>query len=190
MKEDGLILMLNASIEGTYERTRKTSTQENSTLTWKTTENVEGTTNPAKRESEVVSSEEPVGWAGSTQTEGKPQVLLQINCRSILCKILEFWNLVDTYNPDVIIGTESWLREEINNSSVLRDDYSTFRRNRCTRGGGMFICVKNYIDCRELWADEDFEMIIIEVKGSDQKFTWEIVGIYRAPNDDMRVMKN
>jgi len=53
----------------------------------------------------------------------------------------------------------------------------------------VFICVKNYIDCRELWTDEDFEMVAIEVKGRDPKFTWEIVGIYRAPNDDMRVME-
>ena len=49
----------------------------------------------------------------------------------------------------------------------------------------MFICVKTYINCRELWEDEDFEMIAIAVKGRDPKFTWEIVGIYSAPNDDM-----
>ena len=53
----------------------------------------------------------------------------------------------------------------------------------------MFIYVQNYIDCRELWADEGFEMIAIEVKGRDPKFTWEIVGIYRAPNEDLRVME-
>jgi hypothetical protein len=53
----------------------------------------------------------------------------------------------------------------------------------------MFICVKKYIDCRELWADDNFEMIAIEVKGRDSKFTWKIVGFYRAPNDDMRVME-
>ena len=53
----------------------------------------------------------------------------------------------------------------------------------------MCICVKNYIDGRELWVDEDFEMIAIEVKSRDPKFTWEIVGIYRPPNDDMRVME-
>jgi hypothetical protein len=23
------------------------------------------------------------------------------------------WNLADTYNPDVVIGTESWLKEDI-----------------------------------------------------------------------------
>jgi len=44
--------MLNSSNEGKYERMRKTSTQENSTLTWKTTESVEGTRNPAMSESE------------------------------------------------------------------------------------------------------------------------------------------
>jgi len=64
----------------------------------------------------------------------------------------------------VIKGTESWLREEINNAEVFRDDYSTFGRDRCIGGDGMFICVKNYIDCGGLWADEDFEVI---VKGRD-----------------------
>jgi hypothetical protein len=58
--------------------------------------------------------------------------------------------LVNTYNPDVIVGTESWLREEMNNAEVFRDDYATFRRDRCSGGGGVFIFVKNYIDCREL----------------------------------------
>jgi len=80
------------------------------------------------------------------RTQGKPLVLLQGNCRNICNKILEFWNLIDTYNPDVVIGTQSWLSEEINNAEVFRDDYITFWRDRCTRVGGVFICVKNYND--------------------------------------------
>jgi len=88
--------------------------------------------------------------------ESKPLVLLQVNCRSICNKILEFWNLIDTYKLDVVISTESWLSEEINNAELFRDDYITFRTDRCTRGGGVFFCVKNYIDCRELWTDDDF----------------------------------
>jgi hypothetical protein len=35
---------------------------------------------------------------------------MQVNCRSILNKALDFWNLIDAYNPDVIIGMELWLR--------------------------------------------------------------------------------
>ena len=54
----------------------------------------------------------------------------------------------------------------------------------------MFICVKNNIACSELWVDDEFEIMAMEIKGSDPKCTWEIVGIYRAPNEDIRVFKN
>jgi hypothetical protein len=51
--------------------------------------------------------EEYVAATVGHTSEGKPLVLLQVNCRSICNKILEFWNLIDTYNSDVVIGTES-----------------------------------------------------------------------------------
>jgi len=76
------------------------------------------------------------------RNEGKSLVLLQVNCRSIYNKALEFWNLVDTYNPDIIIGMESWLREEIGNTEIFRTDFTTFRRDRHAQGGGAYICVK------------------------------------------------
>jgi hypothetical protein len=34
-------------------------------------------------------------------------------------------------------------------------------------------------------VDEDFEMIAVEVKGMDPKYSWKIIGIYRAPNEDI-----
>ena len=83
----------------------------------------------------------------TSKYEEKSLVLLQVNCRSIYKKALEFWNLVDTYNPDIVIGTESWLREDIGTTELFREDFTTFRRDRHTRGGGVFICIKNNIDC-------------------------------------------
>jgi hypothetical protein len=56
---------------------------------------MEGMTNLARREAEVISSEDHLVMAGPQQTEGKLLVFLQVNCRSILNKILEIWNLVD-----------------------------------------------------------------------------------------------
>ena len=56
------------------------------------------------------------------------------------------------------------------------DDYITFRRDRCSRGGGLFICVKNYIDCSVLWTDEVLKMKVVEVKGGNPNFSWEVVG--------------
>ena len=69
-------------------------------------------------------------------------MILQVNCRSIYNKWLEFWNLVDTLNPDVIIGTESWLKDDIENAEVFRADYTTYRRDRSARGGGFSYALK------------------------------------------------
>ena len=124
------------------------------------------------------------------KNEDKSLVLLQVNCRSIYNKSLEFWNLVDMYNPDIIIGTESWLREDIGNAELFWADYTTFRRDRQARGGGVFICVKNNIACSELWVDDDFEILAIEVKGSDPSYMWEIIRTYRAPNEDLRIIES
>ena len=93
------------------------------------------------------------------------------------------------YNPDVIIGTESWLTVEIGNTEIFRADFTTFRRDRNTRGGGVFICVKNDITCLELWVDDIFEITAVEVKGNDPKDKWEIVGVYRTPNEDFKVIE-
>jgi len=166
-----------------------TSLQAHKTAAWKMAETDEPTTKPERREIETEAEEERVAVTVGHMTEGKILVLLQVNCRSICNKILEFWNLIDTYNHDVVIGTESRLSKEINNAEVFRDDYITFRRDRNTRGDGVFICVKNCIDCRELLTDDDSEMIAVAVKGRDTKFACEIVWIYRAPNKDMRVIE-
>ena len=105
-----------------------------------------------KSTAEASAEEECVVATVGHISEDKPPVLLQVNSWSICNKILEFWNLIDTYNPDVVIGIEAWLIEEINNPEDFRDDYITFRRDRFSCGGGVFICVKNYIDCRVLWT--------------------------------------
>jgi hypothetical protein len=70
------------------------------------------------------------------KVKGKSLVVMQVNCRNIYNKTLEFWNLVHTYNPDVVIGTESWLKEYFGNADVFREDFITFRRDRYIPGGG------------------------------------------------------
>jgi hypothetical protein len=67
-------------------------------------------------------------------SEGKLLVLHQVNRKSICNKAFEFWNVIDTYNPDVVIGTGSWLSEEISSAEIFMVDYITFRRDRCSRG--------------------------------------------------------
>jgi hypothetical protein len=80
----------------------------------------------------------------------------QVNYRHILNKSLDFSNLIDAHNPDVIIGTESWLREELSNPKVFRDDYIAFRRDWNVRGGGVFISVKKIHCMRRIMGGRGF----------------------------------
>ena len=58
---------------------------------------------------------------------------LTVNCQSLLVKKESFFNLLNTYNPDIIFGTESWLRPDILSSEVFPADYSVYRRD-CSDG--------------------------------------------------------
>ena len=68
------------------------------------------------REVEVGPRVKSVAEASAYGTKGKSLVVLQFNCRSAYNNAIELWNLVDTYNSDVVISTESWLKEDINNA--------------------------------------------------------------------------
>ena len=127
----------------TSEGSRKKVDQENSTLGLEVVEAEEN----AEKETMENSGKKRKGEARDEiqttvpahKNEGKSLVLLQVNCRSIYNKDLEFWNLVDTYNPDTVIGTESWLREEIGNAEIFRVGFTTFRRDRHARGVCLFV---------------------------------------------------
>jgi hypothetical protein len=98
--------------------------------------------------------------------EGKPLVLLQVNCRSVYNKTFDFWNLNDTYIRDVI-GTESRFSEEGINAEVSRTNYTTSKIDGHSRGDGVFICVKNNTTLAELCFDELYEIIVIDLKDRD-----------------------
>ena len=53
------------------------------------------------------------------------------------------------YNPNVVTGTESWLKIDISKAEVFRADFTSFRKvtSRC---GGVFITVKNIISSTDL----------------------------------------
>jgi len=126
--------------EETSEGPRNKANQENSTLGLKAVEAEENAEkemlgNAGKKKKGGVRDEMQI-TVPAYKDEGKPQVLLQVNCRSIYNKDLEFWNLVDTYKPDIIIRTDWWLRDGIGNKEILKVDFMTFRRDRHVRCEG------------------------------------------------------
>ena len=94
------------SSEGTCGETGITTFQERSTSAWKTAESDKVTSNPSRRETESETKEVCVEAIMASITEVKTSVLLHANCRSVYNKALDFWNLIDTYNPDIVGATE------------------------------------------------------------------------------------
>ena len=98
-----------------------------------------------RREVEVRTRVKSTADASAYRIEVKSLIVLQFNCSSFYNKALEIRSLVDKYNPHVIIGIESWLKEVTGNAEVFSDNFTTFRRDRPACGGWNFICVKNII---------------------------------------------
>jgi hypothetical protein len=85
--------------------------------------------------------------------------ILTVNCRSIKDKTSEFKAILNYTKPDIVIGTESWLKgiqpgknptkDAIKTSEIFPDQYQAFRNDRGTLGGGVFVLVHNSIVATE-----------------------------------------
>ena len=94
---------------------------------------------------------------------------LILNCQSLRGKVEAFQSSVNYFQPDCILGTESWLDKSVSTNEIYPPGYKIFRRDRITstQGGGVFIAVKeNYdvsllpdtvTDTELLWAKVHFK---------------------------------
>lgn len=62
------------------------------------------------------------------------------NIRSLLSKINEFREYVDVCDYDLICISETWLHGDIPDSAVGISGYTLRRRDRPSRGGGVYVC--------------------------------------------------
>ena len=106
----------------------------------------------------------------------------------MLNKVQELHCLLDIENPDVVVGTESWLDPDIDNSEIFPRGYSVCRADRrsiATRSGGVFILVRNGLLCTEqpqFQTDCELLWVKLEITGSRPLF---IGAYYRAREDDL-----
>jgi hypothetical protein len=87
---------MGTSSEGIPEGSRLTAIQETATEAWDTAERKTAKRNLARRETKAETRARSAATTAVFRREGKPLALLQVNCRSIYNKALDFWNLVDT----------------------------------------------------------------------------------------------
>ena len=84
---------------------------------------------------------------------------MTVNCRNLYEKQSEFKAVIDYVKPDIVCGTESWLREvnpgkpprpdHIKTSEVFPENYYVFRNDRSTLAGGVFTMVHKSLTAAE-----------------------------------------
>ena len=70
--------------------------------------------------------------------------IINVNCQSISNKKGDMLDFIETYNPDIICGTETWLTKEHKDGELcigFLDQYDLFIRDRCDRLGGRALIV-------------------------------------------------
>ena len=53
--------------------------------------------------------------------------------------------LLECQDPDIVIGTETWLKKETKKSEFLPSTYEVYRNDRPDGYGGVFIAIKKNI---------------------------------------------
>ena len=79
-------------------------------------------------------------------------------------KLSYFQSLVLSKSFDIFCVTETWLTHTVYNNEILPANFTIYRRDRCTRGGGVLIAVSNAITSRLVFSSDTVEMIAVELE--------------------------
>nr|KAG5694853.1 hypothetical protein BaRGS_028781 [Batillaria attramentaria] len=103
--------------------------------------------------------------------------VLNINCQSVAAKKQELATALQYTKPDIVCGTESWLRgikpgktpspDHIKSSEVFPDYYEVHRNDRTTLGGGVFILTHKSLTAveePEYVTDCELEWVKVKLK--------------------------
>ena len=110
--------------------------------------------------------------------------MLYFNARSIKNKLEEFHARVYLDKPDIIAITESWLDDSFNVGEVFPSDYSVFRNDRNTHGGGVALGIKCNLNLvlRSEFLSKNLEIVWAEFNTVKGKCFFGVY--YRPPSQN------
>ena len=88
---------------------------------------------------------------------------------SLINVYIEFAHHLYDFDVDIVLGTETWLTEEIKYSELCLYNYEIFRKDRISRGGGVFIAVKKCLCSDIIESCNDVESMFVKVKVQGRK---------------------
>lgn len=63
--------------------------------------------------------------------------------------------MIESTNPHVVIGTESWLDNTISDSEMFPSGYTVYRKDRNCHGGGVFVLIQDSIASNSISIEAD-----------------------------------
>lgn len=85
------------------------------------------------------------------------------NSRSLVNKSKLFYPFTISSNLDIFAITETWCTPEVYNNELFNSNYSVFRKDRSSRGGGVLLAVNNSFPCKQIPSPPDIELICVEL---------------------------
>ena len=126
----------------------------------------------------------PIDFTSTDCDVSHPLTALVLNCQSLVSKKKSFQNIINTHSPDVIFGTESWLKSSIKNSEVFPSGYVVYHQDQADGYGGVFVA------CRDTFTTHDIhltalscELMACHIQLADQP-SLIACSVYRPPSSD------
>lgn len=102
-----------------------------------------------------------------------------LNVRSIMRHLPELTATIHKFNYDIIAVSETWLTPDIDTINLRIKNYSFFRKDRTTRGGGVGFFVRDCLCCGVMPAGDVIEQLWLSFRVRSASY---VVGVvYRPP---------
>ena len=75
--------------------------------------------------------------------------------------------------------TETWLKDDIYDNEILPSEYTLYRKDRSSRGGGVLIAVNNIISSNLISSPSDLELVAINLNLKNESIT--VCTVYIPP---------
>ena len=115
--------------------------------------------------------------------------VLVVNFQSAKNKKEEIGNMIDSTNPDVILGSESWLNKNIASAELFPPTYDVYRKDRSDGYGGVLIAIKKMFIAEQISYNGNCEAIFIKLLLDGRK-TLIIGSAYRPPSSSSEYMED
>ena len=107
---------------------------------------------------------------------------LTINFRSIRNKKQEFWNLLESTSPDIILGSETWLNPSIYNSEICPPTFDIYRKDRPDGWGGVLVAVRKTLISHQIQTNPDAEAVLVSIQTKNKSSRLIVGSLYRPPS--------